>query len=214
VACFDVAEAVDCLAIDTARGDMLYSTDGGAQWTVSAGPAAPYVGSFTYPGSTFACAVVGVSLDCVLAGGVVPSIFTYPPPSDFNKVTAYYSTNGGRSWAKSSQPRRTGELAFVTCAAVAAALQCAGLGTQTGTGATTVPLIGTYTTNGGASWGDSSFPGLIQVNNKQNPWGIARFTCTPGKLALQCRATIPMSQSGKTVTVSIHSRDGGKTWSL
>ena len=215
-ACFEVAGTVDCLAIDTVRGGMFYSTDGGAKWLVSARPAAPFVGSITFPGSTFACAVVGASLDCALAGGAVPSPFSVqlPLPSDFGKVSAYYSTNGGRSWAKSSLKRRTGEVEFVACAAVAGRPYCAGLGTQGGAAGAIVPLLGIYTTNGGSSWANSTFQGHVQVNEKNNPWGVASLTCVPGKVALDCQATISLSKAGKTLTVTIGSSNGGKSWSL
>ncbi|MDR3501247.1 MAG: hypothetical protein P4L79_01530 [Legionella sp.] len=174
------------------------STDGGANWSVSANmPPPSSTGNNVMTG--IACSTTG--LKCTAIGYSIAS--PYIPLS-------YTSTNGGVSWSSSTILRPTpssGPLALNSIACDNNGLKCAAVGYYRN-GGNNIPLS-YFSTDGGVTWTQST---TLPASQSTGPNTLFSITCD--KAGFKCVAVGSYNDGSRLAPLSFTSTDVGINWVL
>ena len=188
VRCFAATTGVDCVGN---AGYVLYSDNGGRNWSQSSVAGSPV------QGYDFSCSPFNGSVDCVVVDRCL---------GESGNVcdVGYYSTDGGLSWENSTGNVTQDPLVSVSCASATSGVDCTALGVDVSSGtATTI-----YSVDGGATWSASSLQ-LSQVYG-----GGYEVSCGSLSSSVTCALVINTGDSGGNFNgaESLYSSDGGATW--
>ena len=176
-----------------------YSRDGGLSWHAAPVPGAAdgqFIGL-----AAVSCAPAGRGrADCAAWAMLTPGVGASP-----SEQVAYFSGNGGASWAVASPPAPVGQASWqapvVSCYEVDARVDCVAAPDSVGT---------LYSTNGGASWSPSS----SGQSPSFGPMGAQDLSCVVSRGHMDCAGVgyVFDAATSTPADTAWYSTDGGAKW--